>query len=78
MKTLKTAEELFRLNSKFRKNPTSTVMDCVDFFKALAEHDKEWEQKLKDQRDKYYYHIENSVSTKEADYIDKMVNGEIK
>ena len=32
------------------------------------------EQKLKDQREKYYYHIENSFGTKEADYIDKMVN----
>jgi hypothetical protein len=31
---------------------------------------------LKQQRDKYYYHIENSVSTKEADYIDRMVNPE--
>ena len=29
---------------------------------------------LKEQREKYYYHIENSSGTKEADYIDKMVN----
>jgi len=47
--------------------------------------DAEWydvwlwiEQKLKEackeQREKYYYHIENSSGTKEADYIDKMVN----
>lgn len=25
-------------------------------------------------RGKYYYHIENSLGTKEADYIDKMIN----
>ena len=30
---------------------------------------------LKKQREKYYYEIENSTGTKEADYIDKQVNG---
>ena len=30
---------------------------------------------LKTQREKYYYEIENSTGTKEADYIDKQVNG---
>ena len=33
------------------------------------------ESLLKKQREKYYYEIENSTGTKEADYIDKQVNG---
>ena len=33
------------------------------------------EDLLKTQREKYYYEIENSTGTKEADYIDKQVNG---
>ena len=45
--------------------PDASANVIIDSVKSL----------LKNQRDKYYYQIENSVGTKEADYIDKQVNG---
>ena len=43
---------------------TTCDEEVISFIKSL----------LEEQRDKYYYEIENSVGTGEADYIDKKVN----
>ena len=44
---------------------TTCEEEVIEFIESL----------LKKQREKYYYEIENSTGTKEADYIDKQVNG---
>ena len=49
--------------------------DCLNMKGNIEAQDKAYIKGKKEQRDKYYYEIENSTGTKEADYIDKQVNG---
>ena len=49
--------------------------DCLNMEGNIEAQDKAYILGKKEQREKYYYEIENSTGTKEADYIDKQVNG---
>ena len=70
------------LKKECRKKFTNNFTNNNEFIEQIIMFDKFWgwidskiESLLKNKRDKYYYEIENSTGTKEADYIDKQVNG---
>jgi len=71
-------DELKKKEIQYVTNFQGHNAECDTFptgYILVTDAEKLIESLLKTQREKYYYEIENSTGTKEADYIDKQVNG---